>query len=224
MPSERLYLNITNHCNMCCPFCCMYSSPKKNTFMPFDTYKKILNSANDYELQIEGGEPLLHPQFDNFFTYALNDGECKKIIILTNGINIRKDILRIVNMRNKNTKNVEIKISVNNFLVNSKKRFLFEVALAVQNIEFIDGLCIKLNVRKSYEDAINLQEEIAKYNLTDKISNCFYFNRYGRLKDDGRYGAIVIKQNIADWKIYASDGKCFGQDLIKRSEYENELS
>ena len=29
-----------------------------------------------------------------------------------------------------------------------------------------------------------------------------------------------INQNIEDWKIYASDGKCFGQDLISRSEYE----
>ena len=223
MPLQRLYVNLTNYCNMCCPFCCMYSSPRKHTFMTFDVYKKILNSAKDYELQLEGGEPLLHPQFNDCFSYALKDNQCKKIIILTNGLNIRKDIQNIVNIRGNNKKNVELKISVNSFLIKSKKRFLFEIALSAQNIQFIDGLCLKLNVRKSYDDTLDLEEEISKYSLTDKISNCFYFNRYGRLKDDTRYGGIVIKQNISDWKVYASDGKCFRRDLTARSEYENEL-
>ena len=38
MPKTRLYVNITNHCNVSCPFCCMYSSPGKQTFMAYDKF------------------------------------------------------------------------------------------------------------------------------------------------------------------------------------------
>ena len=33
----------------------------------------------------------------------------------------------------------------------------------------------------------------------------------------------VIVQNIDKWFVYASDGTCFGQDLIARSDYEEKL-
>ena len=42
----RLYINITNHCNTDCPFCCMYSGTKKNTYMDFDTFKTIIDYDN----------------------------------------------------------------------------------------------------------------------------------------------------------------------------------
>ena len=48
----RLYINITNKCNTNCPFCCMYSGTEKNTFMNFETYKKIIDDCKgDFELQ-----------------------------------------------------------------------------------------------------------------------------------------------------------------------------
>jgi molybdenum cofactor biosynthesis enzyme MoaA len=65
----------------------MFSSSKKNTFMSFETFKNIIdNYSDDFELQLEGGEPLLHPDLYLFLEYARNSGRCKKVIITTNGI------------------------------------------------------------------------------------------------------------------------------------------
>ena len=57
----RLYINITNRCNTTCPFCCMYSGVSKTTEMPFETFKNIIDeNEGEFELQLEGGEPLLN--------------------------------------------------------------------------------------------------------------------------------------------------------------------
>ena len=224
MPSTRLYVNITNHCNVACPFCCMYSSPAKHTFMSSEKFAEILQSHQDYELQLEGGEPMLHPCIKSFLQRAWEERQCKKLIVLTNGLNLREDLQNIVNWRDICAKPTVLKISVNSFLMEQRSRFLFEIALAIQNIQFISNFSIQLNVRKSYEDSFDIEQELKKYNLLPFVSNIFYFNRYGRLKEDTRYGDIVINQNIDTWKVYASDGTCFNTDLIARSEYENELN
>lgn len=44
--------------------------------------------------------------------------------------------------------------------------------------------------------------------------------KYGRSKERVK---PFIKQYIEDWKIFATDGKCFGKDLIYRSEYEQSI-
>lgn len=81
----RLYINLTNKCNTNCPFCCMYSGTDKDDFMTFDTFKSIIdNFDKEFELQLEGGEPLLHKQLYLFIEYAISTNRCKKIIILTN--------------------------------------------------------------------------------------------------------------------------------------------
>ena len=38
-----------------------------------------------------------------------------------------------------------------------------------------------------------------------------------------KYSDKPIVQNIDNWFIYASDGTCFNQDLIARSDYEETL-
>lgn len=43
---NKLYINITNHCDVCCPFCCMKSDSKKQSFMNFDTIHKIMKDMD----------------------------------------------------------------------------------------------------------------------------------------------------------------------------------
>ena len=70
----RLYINLTNKCNTACPFCCMYSDPSKNTFMTFDIFRSIIDDCKtDFELQLEGGEPLLHKDINEFIDIASKD-------------------------------------------------------------------------------------------------------------------------------------------------------
>ena len=71
----RLYINITNRCNTTCPFCCMYSGESKSTEMPFETYKQIIDENDgEFELQLEGGEPLLNRNIYLFIEYAIRAG------------------------------------------------------------------------------------------------------------------------------------------------------
>ena len=87
----RLYINITNYCNLKCPFCCMYSSPKNiYAFMNFETFKQIIDTHKTYdplEVQLEGGEPttMVEDGFFLFVTYALEQPNVDKLIICSNG-------------------------------------------------------------------------------------------------------------------------------------------
>lgn len=218
----RIYINITNSCNANCEFCCMWSSSLKNTFIDFDTFKKIIDSyKDDFELQLEGGEPLLHEKLYLFMEYAESTKRCKKIIILSNGILLDKHLKRLVDFHKYTELPITIKLSINYWLYNMDDESL-EKALEYHAItEFIDQFNIVLNVRLRHED-LWLKDLIYQYKLED-ISNIFYLQSYGRYGDKEEYEKPVIVQNIDNWFIYSCDGKCFDKDLIARSDYEKEL-
>ena len=47
------------------------AAAERNKFMNFDTFKGIIDSdIEDFELQLEGGEPLLHNDLYLFMEYA----------------------------------------------------------------------------------------------------------------------------------------------------------
>lgn len=220
----RLYLNITNKCTTKCEFCCMYSGPDKNRFLDFDVFKNIIDKTKgNFELQLEGGEPLLHKSIFLFMEYAMSTNRCKKIIILTNGFLLNNLKNNFLNFANYHKVELEFKISINYWLINEWKKTHSE-----SFIEYLSKLafCFKyhplihiiFNVRKRKEDEW-LDKEIKHYNL-DKQSHSFYFQSYGRLSESEEYDKPIIVQNIANWHLYASDGTYFGQDLIARSEYE----
>lgn len=221
----RLYFNLTNKCNENCEFCCMYSSTSKSTFLNFDKYKEIIDSyTDDFELQLEGGEPLLHTDLFLFMEYARSTGRCKKIIILSNGILLNKFLPRLVNFHKYYKIPMLLKISVNYWLYNRDKDCLNKLLDYHLATEFIEGFDIKLNVRLRNDNQDEwLREEIDNKRLT-QISNIFYLQSYGKLSNDESYGKPIIVQTVDDWFIYSCDGTGFHQDLIARSEYEKNLS
>lgn len=117
-PGKRLYINITNRCNTECPFCCMYSGKTGFSDMGFETYREIINDCNkEFELQLEGGEPLLHPDLYLFLEYARSTGRCRKILILTNGLLLSEHIRRLVLFCEVYKIPLELKISINYWLI-----------------------------------------------------------------------------------------------------------
>lgn len=221
----RLYINLTNKCNTECPFCCMYSSPDKDRFITFTQYMNIIdNCEGDFELQLEGGEPLLHKDIFLFIEYAIHTNRCSKIIILTNGTLLENYIKRFIDIANWYNILIELKVSVNYWLLQEGERnnidYLEKMGQLAFSTEFIPNINILFNVRKRAGEKDDwLEGELKKYRLFDK-SNIFFLQSYGKLKDS-QYSKPVIVQNIANWRVYASDGTCFEQDLIARSEYEN---
>lgn len=94
---NKLYINITNHCDVCCPFCCMKSDSKKQSFMNFDTIHKIMKDMDvPYIVQLEGGEPTTHPQFYLFMEYISTLEKVEEVVIDTNAFMLDRHIDKIV--------------------------------------------------------------------------------------------------------------------------------
>ena len=86
---KRLYIEITNTCNLSCDFCPKTS--REPEFMDVALFEHILSEVkdhSDYFFFHVMGEPLMHPDIDTFLDLCDKNG-CK-INITTNGMFIKK--------------------------------------------------------------------------------------------------------------------------------------
>ena len=96
---KKIYLEITNSCNLDCSFC--IKNKREKMFMSMNNFKLILNSIKDYTDYIYLhvlGEPLLHLQFNEMVDYASKNF---KINVTTNGYlinNIKTNNIRQLNI------------------------------------------------------------------------------------------------------------------------------
>lgn len=91
---KKIYIEITNICNLSCSFCPKTSRNKE--FMSrgkFESIIKEINPLTEYLYFHLMGEPLLHPELDKLLSIA--EKYNKKVVITTNGtlISKRQDIL-----------------------------------------------------------------------------------------------------------------------------------
>lgn len=112
MRFKRIYIEITNVCNMNCSFCVPHK--RENRFMTYEEFIHILNEIHEYTdyiyLHVKG-EPLLHPEISKFIKTAFNMGY--KINLTTNGTLLKNNLditkyLRQINISFHATNEVEI--------------------------------------------------------------------------------------------------------------------
>lgn len=95
---NKIYIEITNSCNLNCSFC----SPTKrsNTFMSVDDFEMILLKIKDYTnivyLHVKG-EPLLHPNFEQLLTIC--EKNKMQVHITTNATLLKKQLPVIKNCK-----------------------------------------------------------------------------------------------------------------------------
>lgn len=67
-----MYVQITTRCNMTCSHCC-FACTNKGVDMTFENFKKAIAIAKEHDqmITIGGGEPTIHPQFQEFLMYAV---------------------------------------------------------------------------------------------------------------------------------------------------------
>lgn len=91
MKFKKIYIEITNICNMNCSFCPPHK--RKNDYMSKEEFECILDKIKPYTdyiyLHVKG-EPLLHPDFDKFVKLAFDKGFF--VNITTNGTLLDKHI------------------------------------------------------------------------------------------------------------------------------------
>ncbi len=101
---KRIYIEITNQCNLNCSFC--IHNQRKPKFLNITEFKEILNKVKPYTKYLYFhllGEPLLHPLINEFIDEAMINF---KVNITTNGYLINQ----------LNTKNIrQLNISLHSF-------------------------------------------------------------------------------------------------------------
>ena len=86
---KKIYIEITNACNLNCSFC--IKNKKKTKYLTIDEFKTIINKIKTHTKEIYMhilGEPLMHPNIIEFINYA--NKENLLVNITTNGYLIEK--------------------------------------------------------------------------------------------------------------------------------------
>ena len=124
---KRIYIEITNVCNLNCSFCS--KSSKSNREMTSEEFKEVLSKINNYTdyiyLHVKG-EPLTHHNLDKILDITKEYN--KKVCITTNGVFL-KDKLPIL----KKYDNIyQINISLHS--ENNKKNYLEDIISSVNEL------------------------------------------------------------------------------------------
>ena len=165
---KRVYLEITNSCNLNCPFC---TNEKGNNFLPIDEIKNYIDQikpiCNYIYLHILG-EPLLHPNFEEILEYL--DNKQMHLQLVTNGTLLYKypNILNHSCIRK-----LSISIhSINN--ININEQYFLTINKLIENntdkkieLRFYD----KNNLSNQLNDYLNYLKNKYSFELTSKINS-----------------------------------------------------
>lgn len=194
---KKVYIEITNNCNLNCDFCIHNKRDKK--FISIEEFKTILNKINiytDYLYFHILGEPLLHPYINELIDLASNKFN---INITTNGYFIN----RIKN--NKNIRQINISLhsytdtyntSLNDYLEN-----IFNTIDNLPNTYFSLRLWVKNKYNNDIIDYINKRYNLnINYDIKNyKISNNIFINNFHEF----------IWPDLNN-NYYNENGKCYG--------------
>ena len=105
----RVYLNLTNRCNLSCKHCVNLSGPKETSELSSDIIKSLVEEMSRigvFELIIGGGEPLLHP--DILDIIRLVNSKRISTGITTNGLVVNENMAKKLSKLNFNYLSVSL--------------------------------------------------------------------------------------------------------------------
>jgi len=86
--------SFTTHCNMKCPNCCAGITALPKSMKSFYSWDYYVNSAVYFKgvkrINLTGGEPSVHPKFEEFVPKFKELFECESLTVWTNGTMFRK--------------------------------------------------------------------------------------------------------------------------------------
>ena len=187
---NRIYIEITNICNLNCSFCKTDNRPKQS--MSLEQFEVILNKINNYTDNIYlhvKGEPLLHKDIEEFI--KLTNKHNINVNITTNG-RLLNDKLNIIN----NNKIRQINISLHSYDNLNDIKELFKV---VDNI----NTNVSYRIWNDNKDIIKLIEDYYDINVNITKRSTIRDNIYLDIDKEFIWPGINLKE-------INTKGTCYG--------------
>ena len=181
---KKIYIEITNVCNLNCRFC--PPTKREKTFMNIDNFIKIINQVKEYTDYVYfhlKGEPLLNPNIDKFIDICYENKI--DVNITTNATLISKRKEELTNKKGLR----QINYSLHSFKENNiedVERYMNDVFSFIENNPNIihslrfwnlqDGINSNYKVLKMVMDYFNIDEELFK-NKSFKVRDKIYINQ-----------------------------------------------
>ena len=203
---KRIYIEITNNCNLNCSFCSEVLKPRRN--MSLEEFEVILNKIKDYTdyiyLHVKG-EPLIHKDIIEFINLA--DKYNLKVNLTTNGVLFDKYAKELGKCSNLN------KINFSLHSENNKSNYLEDIFDNIKYLSKDTTVIYRLWTLKNNEldeKSTKIVDKIKEYyNLSpetvDKIINTTNIKISSTI--------YVDKDNEFEWPTinnHKSDGFCYG--------------
>lgn len=175
---KRIYIEITNLCNLNCSFC--PQTKRQSEFMNIDTFRNILDQVKpytDYLYFHVKGEPFLHPQIDEFLDISYEKGF--QVNITTNGTLINKVKDKLAGKPALRQLNFSLHSFDGNDGLNNKVEYISDILSFVKEVRENSNVLISLrlwnldessldtNVRKKNNELLEIIEK--EFNLSFKI-------------------------------------------------------
>lgn len=193
---KKIYLEITNGCNLNCKFCIKNS--RKIEYISIDNFKLILDKLKDYTDYLYFhilGEPLLHPKINELIDIASKDF---KINITTNGYLIN-------NLKSNKIRQLNISLHSFNDNYNIKlKDYLDNIFNKIDNLNNT-YISLRLWVKNKYnKEIINYINNRYSLNINENIDN-YKINNHIFINNFHEFIWPDLNNNY-----YNEDGTCYG--------------
>lgn len=214
---HRVYVAVTNACNRACPWCSTYSSPARQTYITREAFAAALPSTGAFELQLEGGEPTLHPELFDLIALAEATGRCAGYVLCTNGVRIPRGADRLRCWLDRFPRPLTLKISVNHHLVERDANHVDAVRrIAEEARSAAVEVVINIRRRPGAPDADRWVSAAVDEAGLSALANDFPLQRYGLARDDESMAPPYLAGT--DFTLVNPDGQSHGVDLVARSE------
>lgn len=220
----RVYVALTNHCNRACPWCSTCSSPRGSTWLTLDAFHAALPAEGKFQVQLEGGEPTVHPQFWDFVRAAREHPRCTHLVVCTNGVVLPRSEPRLRAWVERLGTPLTLKMSINHYLLDHDPGLLGLAVMLRDLFRDLGGerlLVLNVRLRRGYADDDRAVARLVEEAGLMPHANIFYLQRYGLAADEDGW---ELPAPVTDrFTLVNPDGRVFGPDLLARSEGMRDL-
>ena len=222
---HRVYVAVTNRCNRRCPWCSTCSTPEGRTFLDLAEYRASFPREGRFQVQLEGGEPTLHPRFIELVRIARAEPRCDHVVVCTNGVLVPRSPAALRAWLQALGAPLTIKLSVNHHLL-AHDQGLLPLCVALRDTLAEMGgdrlLVVNVRLRRGVDDDDRAVRDAVEGAALGEHANVFFLQAYGFAATEAEWDP---PRPVSDrFTLVNPDGRILGPDLIARSEAMRRLA